>query len=123
MEQPIQHPGVPKIGDLFVIDAGDGDRIFFGAKKQIQLVQEPWFHGKVLDGFGEAMLFRIVDGEFSGRYIAAVSRVLTPIRDQFMEMGGASVIVWLVDNPSISFSAKPEDVTGIGMTFMMRISD
>lgn len=110
----------PKVGELFQIDGGDGDQSFFGEPRFLRLTKEGWFPGS-LPGWGEAFLFLIEGGPYSGVYVAASSKTDISVVDKILRYGGAGVVVHLIKNPTISFKGNHEDFISVGMAFMKRI--
>lgn len=102
----------------YYIDGGDGDQLWFGSKLNLKAVAADWFIGELQSG--EAHLFQVIDGEFSGRYIAISSRVLAPINAQLEDRSFASVVVHEIRNPSDSFDAFGPDAHAIGMAVIYR---
>ena len=102
----------------YYIDGGDGDQLWFGSKLNLKVVTADWFIGELRRG--EAHLFQVIDGQFSGQYIAITSRVLAPINAQLEDCNFASVVVHEIRNPSDSFDAFGQDAHAIGMAVIYR---
>ena len=111
-------PSVLKIGDRFRIDTGDGDQQFFSEPKDLRLTDAAWFSRQLPRG--EALLFIVENGPYSGKYVAVTSRVVEGLEDQIASRGVASVVVHLVSNPTSSFDGSTKDAFPIGMAAIWR---
>lgn len=99
---------------LFEIDGGDGDQDFFGQRVVLRRASTSWFPNK-LPGWGTALLFQVVEGKFTGEFIAVTSRTNVPLEDHLSATGWGSVIVHRIRNPGPSFNPD-KDVDHIGMS-------
>ena len=112
-------PGSPSSGDRFYMLVGDGDPDFFNNVKYLTLVEVNWFDGRIRDK--DALLFRIDDGNYSGRYVALSARSTESIISLINQHGYSSVIVHLIHNPTSSFDENSNDRVAIGMSMVNRI--
>jgi len=101
-------------GNLYRIAMGDGDQKFFGTPKSIRRADAEWFSNNV-PGFGEAMLFVVVDGNYKDKYVALTSKTLARVEEELAAYQHASVVVHLINNPTRSFGENDSDFTPIGM--------
>jgi len=111
---------VPKPGQRFLMPVGgDGASSFFIKPRELVLTEATWFTGSISD-FGEALLFLVEGGEYSGEYIALSSRSLARLTEQIADFGWASVVVHRITNPTASFDGGRKDSIAIGMSFVQR---
>ncbi|MBV8800944.1 MAG: hypothetical protein JO208_14200 [Alphaproteobacteria bacterium] len=71
---------------------------------------------------GTPMLFVIVNGRFSGEYVALTSRTTTSSAEQFAKQGWASVVVHRITNPTSSFDGSERDADPVGMAFIDKLA-
>jgi hypothetical protein len=102
---------------LFRIPKGDGDQSFFGKPILLRRAATDWFHGEI-PGFGHAMLFTIVDGRFSGEFVAVTSHTIGRLEDQISKFGWASVVVFRIRNPTSTFGNSRQDFDPVGMAYV-----
>lgn len=62
------------------------------------------------------MLFQVIDGEFSGDYVALTARTRVNLREWLDKKGWASVVVQWIKNPGPSFSENDDEAPPVGMT-------
>jgi len=106
-------------GEQFFIPSGDGDARFFSEPLGLRLVEAEWFPGRVARG--EAILFLVEGGNYSGQYLALTSKAVMGLREQIVRYGYAGVVVHRITNPTASFDGSEKDAFPIGMAFVWRM--
>lgn len=114
--------GFWNIGDVYLLEDGDGDPTFMHVQHVIEVVEEDWFNGTAR---GEpAQLFQISGPYHVGRFVALVPRTAMALDEQMITRGFASVIVNLVENATDTYGVSPmDDCFAIGMTVLQRLDD
>jgi hypothetical protein len=113
------HPGIPRVGDRFRIEGGDGDQTILAASLILRLTEADWFSGSIRDpDYGEALLFVVEGGALSGEYIALTSRTTRTLRYQFEMQGWASTVVHRLTKPGQGPSFGRD---AVGMAFVERL--
>jgi hypothetical protein len=98
----------------YVIPSGDGDQNYFSEPIYLTEVHEPWFTGTI-QGYGAALLFRVVAGKHVEKYIALTSRTQAGLADHIRKYSWASVVVHVIRDPNRGFHGSMNEVDSIGM--------
>ncbi|MEG3145383.1 hypothetical protein U1839_12045 [Sphingomonas sp. RT2P30] len=105
---------------IFKINGGDGDQHFFSSPFLVEECCESWFDENTPRGTG--ILVKIISGSNLGTFLVLTSKVTSSIENQIAHGGWASVVVHTVREIGDKFESNLDNLRGIGMAAIQKIS-